>query len=168
MSTTPDIETNPYRLSKVVIPSAYRLRLEPDLARATFAGSVEIDVDVTERVATFTLNAVELEVSAASLEAGGRSWTSGAPVLDEQFETATFTFDEELPLGPATLRLTFTGLLNDQLHGLPSTPNRRAEPGHSGPALSASIYRSRSPGYATDARIGRLRLTSGTAKTPRH
>lgn len=117
MSTTPDIETNPYRLSKIIIPSAYRLRLDPNLATATFAGSVEIDVDVTERVTTFALNAVELEVSAASFEAGGRNWTSRAPVLDEQFETATFTFDEELPVGPATLRLTFTGLLNDQLHG---------------------------------------------------
>jgi hypothetical protein len=117
VSTTPDIETNPYRLSKVVIPSAYRLSLEPDLATATFAGSVEIDVDVSERSRTFALNAVELEVSAASLEAEGRSWTSSAPVLDEQFETATFTFDEELPTRPATLRLTFTGLLNDQLHG---------------------------------------------------
>jgi len=114
---TSDEKTNPYRLSRAVVPSAYRLALEPNLDTATFTGSVDVDVDIAEGVSTITLNAIELSISAASLDVGGRTVVSGAPVLDDQYETATFTFDEGLPVGPATLHLTFAGQLNDQLHG---------------------------------------------------
>ena len=38
-------ETNPYRLDRRVVPSAYRLFLTPNLDAATFAGRVEIDVE---------------------------------------------------------------------------------------------------------------------------
>jgi hypothetical protein len=117
VSTTSDEKTNPYRLSRAVVPSAYRLALEPNLEAATFTGSVDADVDIAEGVSTITLNAIELAISAASLDVGGRTVVSGAPVLDDQYETAMFTFDEELPVGPATLHLTFVGQLNDQLHG---------------------------------------------------
>jgi puromycin-sensitive aminopeptidase len=109
--------SNPYRLASTVIPSAYRLRMVPDLDAATFTGSVEIDVEVTEPVSTVSLNAIELEVSPASVRSGQLETVSATPVLDQTYETATFTFDAPLPVGPATLALTFTGVLNDQLRG---------------------------------------------------
>jgi puromycin-sensitive aminopeptidase len=108
---------NPYRLNRNVIPSAYRIFLTPDLDAATFAGRVEIDVDVTTTASSFTLHAIELALGAASVNAGGTSLLSSDPVLDEQYETATFNFDAEIPAGPATIEIAFTGILNDQLHG---------------------------------------------------
>ena len=41
-------EANPYRLDRAVVPSAYRIFITPDLESATFAGRVEIDVDIME------------------------------------------------------------------------------------------------------------------------
>jgi puromycin-sensitive aminopeptidase len=109
--------SNPYRLDRNVVPSAYRIFLTPDLEAATFAGRVEIDVDVASAASSFTLHAIELALGAASINAGDSSLLSNDPVLDEQYETATFSFDEEIPAGPATIEIAFTGILNDQLHG---------------------------------------------------
>jgi aminopeptidase N len=58
---------NPYRLARTVVPSAYRIFITPDLEKFTFSGRVEIDVDVKESVSELTLNAIELELGAATL-----------------------------------------------------------------------------------------------------
>ena len=116
--TAPDeLTKNPYRIDPVVVPRAYRLRLRPDLEESSFTGSVEIDVEIVEPVATISLNAIELELGTATLRAGERTWTSPAATMDDEFETASFTFDDQLPLGSATLSLSFSGVLNDQLRG---------------------------------------------------
>ena len=109
--------TNPYRLVRTVVPSTYRIFLTPDLDAATFAGRVEIDIDVHESVRQFTLHAKELVVAAATLTAAGTSYRSSNPTHDEKYETATFAFDDHIPAGPATIEIAFTGILNDQLVG---------------------------------------------------
>ena len=119
MSKTKEIDTssNPYRLPHTVVPSAYRLRIDVDLDGARFEGSVDIDVDIKDDVNSFALNAIELEVSPVTVHLAGTTVVSHAAVLDDTFETATFTFDDVLPLGHATLSIDFTGTLNDQLKG---------------------------------------------------
>lgn len=117
MTTRTNETENPYRLSPAVVPRSYRLRLRPDLAAATFSGTVEISIEITEPVASIVVNAIELDVEPASLVIGGQTLRSGVPVLDETYETATFTFDAVLPVGPATLGVSFRGVLNDQLRG---------------------------------------------------
>ena len=62
MTTRIDNLDNPYRISPAVVPSAYRLRLRPDLAAATFAGTVEIAIAIAQPVHAIVLNAIELEV----------------------------------------------------------------------------------------------------------
>ena len=109
--------SNPYRLSRAVVPSAYRLFLTPDLDAATFAGRVEIDVEIHEPTERVVLNAVDLELGAATLTTAGTSFRSGEPVLDRTLETATFPFDQPLPAGRATLEVAFVGVLNDLLSG---------------------------------------------------
>jgi puromycin-sensitive aminopeptidase len=113
MSSSP----NPFRLTRAVVPSAYRLFLTPDLDAATFAGRVEIDVEINQASDRFTLNAIELDVGAVTLTAGGKGYRSGAPELNDVYETATFVFDETVPKGPATLEIAFSGVLNDLLIG---------------------------------------------------
>ncbi|MGC8509454.1 MAG: M1 family metallopeptidase [Acidimicrobiales bacterium] len=108
---------NPYRLARTVVPSAYRLFLTPDIEGATFAGRVEIDVVITQSTDRVTLHAKALELGAATLTADDTSVRSTDILHDATYETATFVFDAVLPLGPATLEIAYTGVLNDQLSG---------------------------------------------------
>jgi puromycin-sensitive aminopeptidase len=108
---------NPYRLLRTVIPSAYRLRFDVDLDAAAFAGSAEIDVAFTEPVREFSLNAAELVLSTISVRVGEREFLSDSPVMNDDYETATFKFHEDLPTGQATLSLNFNGILNGHLRG---------------------------------------------------
>jgi puromycin-sensitive aminopeptidase len=110
-------ENNPYRLGRTVVPSAYRIFITPNLESATFAGRVEIDVDITESTKDLKLNAIELDLGAATLTADGTAHRSIDLHLDEEYEVATYTFDAALPVGAAVLEIAFTGILNDQLHG---------------------------------------------------
>jgi puromycin-sensitive aminopeptidase len=110
-----------YLLPTSVRPLAYRLVLTPDLLAATFTGDVEIDVTVNEPTTTITLNAAELEITFAELNDGnpdgGYALTPVTTELDATEERAVLTFAEPIPPGPATLHLSFTGILNDKLHG---------------------------------------------------
>ena len=108
---------NPYRLARSVVPAAYRVFLTPDLEAFTFSGRVEIDVMIDETISELTLHAVELELGAATISADGTSYRSQEHHLDETYETATFVFDRDLPVGPAVVEIAFDGILNDQLHG---------------------------------------------------
>ena len=108
---------NPYRLATTVVPRAYRLRIEPDLDASSFSGRVEIDLDVNEPVTAISLNALELEVDAATVRVGSAILMTSAPRFDEEIETVTFEVAGAVPAGAATLEVTFRGVLNDQLHG---------------------------------------------------
>ena len=105
-----------YRLPRTVIPSHYEITIEPDLDAATFSGSVVIDVDVEESVTEIVLNAIELDIESASITVGD---TVMAPQvsLDEEQQRLTLSLDDTLPVGPATISIEFTGILNDKLHG---------------------------------------------------
>src|ERR1017187_7441602 len=109
--------SNPYRLARNVVPSAYRIFITPDLDAAAFAGRVEIDVDILESTKTLTLHSLDLALGVAVLRAGDANLRSDGPVHDETYETAAFHFGEDLPVGPATLEISYTGHLNDLLVG---------------------------------------------------
>ena len=100
-----------------VRPVSYRLHLEPNLESATFAGTVEMDLDLATAASAITLHALELAIEPAELVAGSASFVSSSPTFDATYETATFAFASEIPAGRCTMLLRFTGILNDQLHG---------------------------------------------------
>ena len=101
-----------------VRPSHYALELSPDLENASFAGAVAIDVLVAEITSEIVLNAIELDLASASFAPrGGAAVASSEIIYDEGAETATLRFPDPLPVGSATLTISFTGILNDQLHG---------------------------------------------------
>ncbi|MGD0882216.1 MAG: M1 family metallopeptidase [Acidimicrobiales bacterium] len=108
-----------YRLPTTVLPRHYRLTLVPDLAAATFTGEVEIDVTIDAATSTIVLNAAELVIDSVTLTPGD----AGGPIaptsvaLDADEERAVLSFAEPLAVGPATVRLAFTGILNDRLRG---------------------------------------------------
>ncbi|MBI4233622.1 MAG: M1 family metallopeptidase [Chloroflexi bacterium] len=113
MSTPAD-----FRLPAGVQPVRYRITLAPDLQKFTFQGQESIEVQVAEPTAQITVNAAELQISAAHLTlADGARLPARTITLDKAAETATFHFDRTITPGAATLDVTFQGVLNDQLRG---------------------------------------------------
>ncbi|HLG67523.1 MAG TPA: M1 family metallopeptidase [Acidimicrobiales bacterium] len=106
-----------YRLPRTVEPLTYRLTLEPDLAAATFTGTVEIDLAVHEACDSVVCNAAELTVTDAELAPAGRPPLTARVELEGATERVRFVTDEPVPAGPATLRCRFSGVLNDKLRG---------------------------------------------------
>jgi puromycin-sensitive aminopeptidase len=105
-----------YRLPRTVVPHRYRIEMVPDLNAATFSGSVEIDVDVTVPTTEIVLNAIELEIESAEISQGSDA-TGASHVLDEATERLTLRPGRTIDAGQATVRIRFTGILNDQLRG---------------------------------------------------
>ena len=105
-----------HRLPRTVVPNHYRIDIEPDLDAATFHGTVDIDVEVVDRTDRVVLNAVDLAIGSASIEANGRTLPATVEVDDER-ERIALRLAAPLEPGPARVSVDFTGILNDQLRG---------------------------------------------------
>ncbi|MEZ4315602.1 MAG: M1 family metallopeptidase, partial [Polyangiaceae bacterium] len=83
----------------------------------TFQGSVEIGLTVKEATRVVWLHAVDLEVSEARFEVGGKA--RAARVVKGGEQLLGFVTDEEIPAGAAKLFVTYTGKVADgDDHGL--------------------------------------------------
>ena len=101
-----------------VRPSKYSLSLEPNLVEFTFKGREAISIDVLEPTDAITLNCAELEIQSGRLtRSDGTSLSPADTSFNEEDETVTFRFESSLAVGPATLEIEFTGVLNDMLRG---------------------------------------------------
>ena len=110
-----------HRLPRTAVPSSYVITLEPDLAAATFAGEVVVDLDVVDPTDRLVLNAAELRIDRAELVDGDEP-VRGTVTLDAGREQATVAFDDVIDPGRHRLRLAFAGVLNDQLRGFYRSP----------------------------------------------
>jgi puromycin-sensitive aminopeptidase len=116
-----------YRLATSVVPKRYDLRLEPDLAAATFAGEAAITVEVETTLTEIVLNAAELQIQSASVARDGGVPIHGAITLEEAAERARLVFPAAIAPGEWRLTLRFTGVLNDRLHGFYRSTYKDAE-----------------------------------------
>ncbi|MFO0705345.1 MAG: M1 family metallopeptidase [Nitrospira sp.] len=108
---------DPYRLPRHVVPHRYELRLEPDLAAATFSGHAAIAVTVTQPTNTIVLNAVDLAVSSAALRGAIGESVEATIEVDQAMQRCRLMFPQTIAPGDYQLRLSFEGSLNDQLRG---------------------------------------------------
>ena len=106
-----------YRLPTTVVPTRYDIRLEPDLEAATFTGEETIAVTVTEAVTEVVLNAAELLIRSVAIESADGVAVQGSVALEAESERARLLFPAPIEPGEWRLRLAFTGVLNDRLHG---------------------------------------------------
>src|SRR5215212_4463385 len=102
------------RLPGSVSPTHYTLWFAPDLEKATFRGRETIAVTLEKPSATITLHAAEIAFGDVTIEDTRGSQTATG-VLDEKNEMATLKVTRPIARGPATIRITYTGLLNDKL-----------------------------------------------------
>src|ERR1700761_1162774 len=141
------------RLSTNVLPSHYTLALTPDLHAATFHGEETIDITLAQPATAITLNAIEIKFGTVSVIAGGQTMP-GTVSLNEKDQQATFTFPSTVPAGQAHLKISYDGILNNELHGfylsksdkrnyavtqLEATDARRAFPSFDEPAMKATF-----------------------------
>lgn len=114
-----DVASSPdrYRLPRHVIPTRYELRLEPDLAAATFTGRVTITITVKQPTQTILLNAVDLVLQSAVAEDANRRQFKALIDVAEETQRVGLSFQESIQPGQWRLHLAFHGKLNDQLRG---------------------------------------------------
>jgi len=164
------------RLPTNVIPTHYTLKLTPDLKAATFSGDEAIDVNISEPTRSITLNAIEIHFLSVTILPNGPEQT-GTVSLDAEKQQATFTFPNTVPAGNATIKIRYTGILNDELRGFylsktarrnyavtqfEATDARRAFPCFDEPAFKATFDIS----LVIDAKDTAISNTAIVADTP--
>jgi aminopeptidase N len=97
-----------------VVPEAYRIAITPHVAESRFEGSVEIDVQVRRRTDRIVLDSAELDIARATLDGEAAAGIA----LDAERQRATFMFAHTLASGRHTLRIAYSGKINDQASGL--------------------------------------------------
>ncbi len=107
------------RLPGNIVPTHYELELIPSLDEARFSGRVVIDLEVSgsgEEVSEIVCNAADLEITEVGLSIAGRT-ESASFTLDADTERLRIVTGSPIGAGPATLSISFTGILNDMLRG---------------------------------------------------
>ncbi|EAU34382.1 aminopeptidase 2 [Aspergillus terreus NIH2624] len=102
-----------------VKPVHYDLTLEPNFESFTYNGTVVIDLQVAEDSTSIALNSNEIDIHSAIVSAQGSVVASNPEIsVDKDSQVATIKFSETIPAGSsAQLKLTFTGILNDNMAG---------------------------------------------------
>jgi puromycin-sensitive aminopeptidase len=128
-------DASAYQLHKSVVPRHYDLLVKPDFASFRFTGRVVVDIDVREPVDRITAHSLGLKITQAHVmdargtrhdavptaakiafvdpvsgEAREEQFASAA-ALDEETQTAVFSFDGMLAKGAAKLTAEYEGSL---------------------------------------------------------
>ena len=97
-------------------PDHYALAVNMNFPNNTYDGDETIHLTLAKPSNTITLNALEIDFHEVTVTAGAQTQTAKVS-SDEKNEMATFTVDRQLPAGPATVHIKYTGHLNDKLRG---------------------------------------------------
>lgn len=100
------------RLPVTIVPLRYHLHLYPNLETFTFAGLLEVELDVKQPTKSILCYAAELEISKASVN----NKDAVIEVLTDE-ERVRFNFEDEIGIGPCRLSIKYTGLHNDKRMG---------------------------------------------------
>jgi aminopeptidase N len=114
------------RLPTTIIPSHYKLLLDPDIGQQKFTGEETITVQVQQATSEIVLNSLGLDISLAEATAADKT-VPARVTYDEPNETARLSLAQPLPAGAASLHLKFSGKLTAGLRGLYLSKSRRRQ-----------------------------------------
>ena len=103
-------------LPEDVIPRKYKVFLEPNLETFTFDGEVEISVELINSTDRITLNAAELTIFSTSTQIGADTILGDSLECSDD-ETITIYLGRQYSPCKATVKIRFSGELNDRLLG---------------------------------------------------
>ncbi|MGZ4889035.1 MAG: M1 family metallopeptidase [Candidatus Angelobacter sp.] len=107
------------RLPMTVVPSHYKLLLDPDIGGQKFTGEESITIKVQQSTSEIVLNSLGLEISTAEAITGLDMPTLPAQVTyDQPSEMVRLSFAKPIPKGIVGLHLKFSGKLTTGLRGL--------------------------------------------------
>jgi aminopeptidase N len=106
----------PGKLPKEVVPTDYSIRIVPNIDALKFSGTETVKLDVRNPVHRLVLNALEMEISDASLD--GKTLPKSAIQIDSENELIILALPSELAAGNHRLALSFSGKINHQGQGL--------------------------------------------------
>ena len=105
------------RLPENARPENYKLTFTPDLEQAKFEGDETIALRMLKPGSEITLNVVDIDFHDVTITSGGT--TQNAKVTPEkEKEMVVLSVEKPLAAGPATVRITYSGILNDEMRGL--------------------------------------------------
>jgi len=106
------------QLPRNVRPVHYDVAVTPHADKLSFDGKVAIKVDVLEPTGSITLNALGMSFSEVTLAPASGKAQAAKVAVDEEKQTATFSFDKPLAKGSYTLTMNYTGKIGTQANGL--------------------------------------------------
>ncbi len=107
------------QLPRGVVPTHYQVALTPDAANASFGARAVVSINVAKATSTITLNAADLKFSNVTLApAAGGAERDASVAVDNDAQTATFTFAQPIAPGMYRLAMDYTGAIGTQAVGL--------------------------------------------------
>src|SRR5579862_5206437 len=104
------------RLPETARPENYKLTFTPNLDKANFEGDETLALRVLKPTSEITLNAVDIDFHDVTISSGGA--TQKAKVSPEKDkEMVVLSVEKPLAAGPATIHITYTGILNNEMRG---------------------------------------------------
>ncbi|MDB6017623.1 MAG: pepN [Pedosphaera sp.] len=108
--------STPGQLPKTVVPRHYSIQIRPDLDKFTTRGSVTVDIEVLKPVKEIVLNALEMEITQATLFAPQEIPLK--PRLNLANQTVSLKLPAKIAPGKYRLVLEFFGQIAEQAQGL--------------------------------------------------
>jgi aminopeptidase N/puromycin-sensitive aminopeptidase len=100
----------------MAVPENYKLIFTPNLEKATFEGDETISVRILKPTSEITLNAVDITFADVTV-ASGRSTQKATVTPEKDKEEVVLSVKKPLAVGPATIHITYSGILNDEMRG---------------------------------------------------
>jgi puromycin-sensitive aminopeptidase len=110
-------ESNAKLLPSTISPKKYSLHLEPDMEKFTYEGFEEIMIQVHKKTSIITMNSLNLNIESSKIEIENEIVNAIDISINNEEETMSISFPQEINLGIYKLSIKFNGTIPDNLTG---------------------------------------------------